>query len=937
MPGLFTIAAFGAAEAGSIRGRVFEDVNYGGGRGANYANASGIGLNGVRVEIYEDGTFVTSTTTAGTGANTGTYGFTFSGDNHQYVIRVVSGTVRSTRAVNSGQTLSNAVAVPTFHVITGANESKSDDLNYVGGQNPARVDAGNGSSGTTLASLSTATTVAQVQTSFTDADNNDDYTGIDFGFNFNTIVNTNDSGQGSLRQFIINSNTLSNTSLDQRANSGNGAGGGGVANAYSYNPASEVETAIFMIPNGEDQPGINGGTGTRTLPARQLTGDASAGLDRAFIVLASALPAITDPVSLDATTQSKNVRRGGSDANTSTDTNAGQLGTGGFVGTDNVTLLQVNRPEVELAFPTGVTGLTFSANNSSLIGVSARGGAVTVLANNNIVSFSVRECILGTAGTSLENPNNAGYGTSNLTLQLLNFTGTIQNNIIAYSGSSGINYSGGAGTAGYTIKQNEFLQNGWLTAGGDNITIGDNGAAGPVLIEENLIREANSSGIQFEIGQVSNNIVRNNTIINNGKGGTASRLEGSGIHYLQRNGSRLSANTDLIEKNIITTNQSSGVVINWGQRNVRITRNSIFGNGDGTTGGVGLLAVDFTPAGYQVGCNCPYGQGDGVTPNDGLLDANASNGGLDYPVITRKFVTTSGANTQLRVTGYVGRNFGQAAFAGVTVELYKGDNATDNNQNGPIIAGDGQSIPHGEPKQYLGSFVTGADGTFDATITFATNSVSPALTITDPINSVAYRADLGTSEAGINLIPNTLPVELVAFDVKASGQTAQLSWRTAQEKNNDHFVVERSLDGRTFAAVGKVQGQGTKTSATNYRFENAYAGRGLVYYRLKQVDTDGTSTYSDIRTVQFGSAAVATAPSVFPNPVDQQPATLDLSGLAATEYLLTLSNAHGKVVYQAQVLGGQRHPLPTAALAGGAYFARLTGPDATLTIPLIKK
>jgi hypothetical protein len=64
---------------------------------------------------------------------------------------------------------------------------------------------------------------------------------------------------------------------------------------------------------------------------------------------------------------------------------------------------------------------------------------------------------------------------------------------------------------------------------------------------------------------------------------------------------------------------------------------------------------------------------------------------------------------------------------------------------------------------------------------------------------------------------------------------AQLAWRTASEKNNDHFDVERSLNGTDFVKVGQVKGQGTTSSATDYALTDAGIGTkatGVVYYRL---------------------------------------------------------------------------------------------------------
>ncbi len=81
----------------------------------------------------------------------------------------------------------------------------------MGGEVPSLVDAGPNTTGLTLAQLTTATTTAQSITTVTFGNGN--VNNVNFGFNFNTIVNVNDSGQGSLRQFLLNSNALGNAGL----------------------------------------------------------------------------------------------------------------------------------------------------------------------------------------------------------------------------------------------------------------------------------------------------------------------------------------------------------------------------------------------------------------------------------------------------------------------------------------------------------------------------------------------------------------------------------------------------------------------------------------------------------------------------------------------------------------------------------------------------
>ncbi|UOQ72013.1 beta strand repeat-containing protein [Hymenobacter cellulosilyticus] len=854
-----------SATAGTLSGRVFEDVNYGGGSGAPYSTTGGFVGRPARIEIYRSGTFVTAVTAAADG----TWSYSYSTGNSTFVVRVVSGSVTSSRG-----TATNLIPVVTFRKrYTGNNpNSQVDDPNYVGGEDPTQADVGN----TTSGSLNTG---AQVQTTVTDADDNENFTNIDFGFSFDVVVNTNDAGQGSLRQFILNANALSNSAIDQRQFSN-----AGTATGTNF-PAGQ-ETSIFMISDGTARPGLRAGLDNQLTNA---SGAASTTSSRALITLASTLPTLTDPgTAIDGTTQT-----------TLSNSNSVQLGTGGVVGTESKPLARVAGPEVELAVLGGTIGLTLNGNSMVVRGLSIHGGTYGVQADSG-TNLLIEGNAFGTTAFSIAAPS--ANLTSNILLYLRNPSGTVRNNIFAHAGSSNLNYSGGFNDAnsGYTITQNEFLQAGRTTAGGDNISVGDQAASGPLTITENLIRDSNSSGIQFEISAIRNNLVSNNTIQGNGKGGTSSRLEGSGIHYLLRADGRQSSNTDVISKNIISGNQSSAVVINYGQRNVQVTQNAIYGNGDGTTGGQGLIAIDYTPATYRVGGNSAYGQGDGVTPNDGTLDMNKANGGMNYPIITKKNVTTVGGNTVLHVEGFVGRTAGQTLFAGTVVEFYRGDNTTDTNQNGEVFAGDGQSFPHGEPSAYIGSLTTGADGSFNTDITFPTSAMSPALQTSDPINATAFKSGYGTSEAGINLIPNTippgtLPVSLVGFQAACVPAGVRLTWQTASEENNAGFEVQRSLDARSFTKISFVPGVGTTAQRQSYTLLTAAPGAATAYYRLRQLDLDGKESFSPVAVLACALTAPATLRLV-PNPardaVQVQNATgpvqvLDLTGRIVREQAST--------------------------------------------------
>ncbi|MDO7854743.1 glycine-rich protein [Hymenobacter sp. CA1UV-4] len=101
-----------------------------------------------------------------------------------------------------------------------------------------------------------------------------------------------------------------------------------------------------------------------------------------------------------------------------------------------------------------------------------------------------------------------------------------------------------------------------------------------------------------------------------------------------------------------------------------------------------------------------------------------------------------------------------------------------------------------------------------------------------------------------------LPVELTRFTAEPQGDDALLQWATASEKNNDHFEVEASADGHAFRRIGTVAGHGTSTQPQQYQLVDKAIARYAadpVYYRLRQVDVDGTVSYSPVRQVRVAA------------------------------------------------------------------------------------
>jgi hypothetical protein len=179
---------------------------------------------------------------------------------------------------------------------------------------------------------------------------------------------------------------------------------------------------------------------------------------------------------------------------------------------------------------------------------------------------------------------------------------------------------------------------------------------------------------------------------------------------------------------------------------------------------------------------------------------------------------------------------------------------------------------------------------------------------------------------------NPLPVTLVDFTAQAEGPHAvRLAWATAQEVNNAGFTVERSLDGRTFQAIGTVAGAGTSAVRHDYTLLDAQLpiGPTLLYYRLRQTDLNGDFAYSPVRSVSLTPLAAGLV--VYPTRVAAgQSATYLYTGPAQAG-TLDILNVLGQVLGSVALDGRASGPVPLAGLAAGIYFVRYTGPAGRFT------
>lgn len=140
---------------------------------------------------------------------------------------------------------------------------------------------------------------------------------------------------------------------------------------------------------------------------------------------------------------------------------------------------------------------------------------------------------------------------------------------------------------------------------------------------------------------------------------------------------------------------------------------------------------------------------------------------------------------------------------------------------------------------------------------------------------------------------NPLPVELVDFTAEEIDENVMLKWNTASETNNSHFQIQRSIDGNRFDYLDIVEGAGTTNNTTYYSFEDKSPLNGRSYYRLKQIDLDGSFEYSPIRQVYLETIGI----SIYPSPAEDQ-ITIRTLKLQNSDAIIEIVNADARLIHR---------------------------------------
>jgi len=541
-------------------------------------------------------------------------------------------------------------------------------------------------------------------------------------------------------------------------------------------------------------------------------------------------------------------------------------------------------------------------------GLGNDGGGITCNVNNGTPNSGI---VIGVNGDGTNDANEgnvicSGVNSADGIFFWRTENSTIAGNIIGFNRT-------GTGP-GFGNSRNGIL----LTVSSNSNTIGTDGDGISDNLEQNLI--SNNAGRGILLGTVSNsNIIAGNAIGINVTGGAAGNGQ-SGIEINPGSNNRIGTNadgvSDQLEANGIAANGEDGIRIVGGDffgasnSNGNIISGNLIGTdptftldrgnvGNGITfltnsnqnadnnrigsdgNGIGdasegnaiaynakgiVLTTPTAPStmvGNRISLNMIFNndqQGidlnnDAVTANDNGDGDTGPNDLFNFPFITKSQVSSGG---NLTIAGI--------APAGAIIEFYVADALGSEGQQFLFAAQEGGIIgivddSTGTDTYNDPTYGTGTDQKFGFTVPVA--SLPFPVTSGTVIVSLAINtgATVGsTSEFGPNII-STIPVRLVQFNGRVSNGMVYLNWSTSQEVNNSHFEIERSSNGSSFEKAGTVS---ARAGGGDYAFTDSKPLGNVNFYRLKQVDKNGLSSYS--KTLLIRSDLDKIGAKVTPNP-----------------------------------------------------------------------
>jgi uncharacterized repeat protein (TIGR01451 family) len=234
------------------------------------------------------------------------------------------------------------------------------------------------------------------------------------------------------------------------------------------------------------------------------------------------------------------------------------------------------------------------------------------------------------------------------------------------------------------------------------------------------------------------------------------------------------------------------------------------------------------------------------------------------------------------------------------------------------------------------SYYIPAGGTFIIKYTATSGNVN-ASNLTTTVRDYIGTTEVGTAQNTVN-VSGTLPVTLARFDVVRQGSEVLLQWETSFESNTRSFIVERATGNESFGMIGEVAATGNSSILRSYSYTDRSPSKGINYYRIRIMDTDGSSKLSSIRAINMGNKGMSEIMSVFPNPAGSE-TTIRLFTQSAERVRVSIYDMHGRIAREhiLSCVGGLNDlKIDLSGLPAGGYNIKLSLGTSDLNCRFVK-
>jgi len=180
------------------------------------------------------------------------------------------------------------------------------------------------------------------------------------------------------------------------------------------------------------------------------------------------------------------------------------------------------------------------------------------------------------------------------------------------------------------------------------------------------------------------------------------------------------------------------------------------------------------------------------------------------------------------------------------------------------------------------------------------------------------------------VVPFSMTVVFVEFDIIAKPNGNQITWSTILETNLDKYEIQRSTSNQSFETIGTIQAKGSNAVTVNYTFTDTKPLSGKNIYRLKMVDTRNGVKYTANKILNGDKQAMEIQGfNAYPNPA-RPGASITLNVNNAGKYAIRIINLAGKVMYTGKVVNAHLSPLNLqvpSSFSAGMYVIDVTDED----------